>query len=71
MKTNVGTIDRVIRIAAGLAILCAGYYFKSWFGLIGILPILTGIFRYCPAYTPLGISTCPAKKEGSPGDGPA
>jgi len=61
MKANVGGIDRIIRIIAGLAILGAGYYFKSWWGLIGIGPLLTGVFRFCPAYLPIGVSTCPAK----------
>jgi len=59
MKTNVGTMDRILRILAGCAILGAGGYFKSWWGLIGLLPLLTGIFRFCPGYVPLGMSTCP------------
>jgi hypothetical protein len=59
MKTNVGTVDRILRILAGCAILAAGGYFRSWWGLVGILPLLTGIFRFCPAYLPLGMSTCP------------
>jgi hypothetical protein len=63
MKANVGTIDRVIRIIAGLAILCAGYYFKSWWGLVGLAPILTGSIRFCPGYLPFGISTCKANAE--------
>ena len=42
MKANVGSLDRTLRIVAGLAILGAGYYFKSWWGLIGFGPILTG-----------------------------
>ena len=58
MKANVGSIDRVIRLIAGLAILGAGYYFKSWWGLIGLVPILTGVFRFCPGYLPFGLSTC-------------
>ena len=57
MKANVGTIDRLVRIVAGLALFGAGYYFKSWWGLIGIVPLLTGIFRFCPAYLPFGLST--------------
>ena len=63
MKINVGSIDRIIRVIAGLAILGAGYYFKSWFGLIGILPILTASFGYCPAYPLFGINTNSPKKE--------
>ena len=64
MKTNVGSIDRVVRIVAGLAILGAGCYFKNGWGLIGIVPILTGVFRFCPAYLPFGFSTC--KTESTP-----
>lgn len=63
MKTNVGGIDRIIRIIAGLTILGAGYIFKSWWGLIGILPLLTATFRFCPAYLPFGMSTIFKKKE--------
>jgi hypothetical protein len=58
MKTNIGSIDRVIRILLGLALLGAGIYFKNAWGLIGLLPLLTGLFRFCPAYFPLGLSTC-------------
>ena len=55
----------VITVAAGAALLGAGYYFKSWWGLIGIVPLLTATFRFCPAYLPFGLSTCakPDKKE--------
>lgn len=62
MKTNVGTIDRVIRVIIGLGILGAGYYFKNWLGLIGIVPLLTAAVGFCPAYLPIGLSTC-AKPE--------
>jgi hypothetical protein len=65
MKPNVGSIDRTLRFLLGLALLGAGYYFKSWWGLIGIVPLLTATFRFCPAYLPFGLSTCakPDKKE--------
>ena len=43
---------------AGLVLLGAGFYFKSWWGLVGLLPILTATFRFCPAYLPFGLSTC-------------
>ncbi len=64
MKANVGSLDRTLRILAGLAILGAGYYFKTWWGLIGLGPIITGTFRFCPAYPLLGMNTCklPEKK---------
>lgn len=61
MKPNVGGFDRILRLCAGLAILGAGYYFKSWWGLIGLLPVLTGAFRFCPAYLPFGLSSCKTK----------
>lgn len=63
MKPNVGSIDRVIRLIVGCAILGAGYYSKSWWGLVGLLPILTGIIRFCPAYLPFGLSTCANKDQ--------
>jgi hypothetical protein len=63
MKANVGGLDRLFRLVAGVAILGAGYYFKSWWGLIGILPVLTGTFRFCPAYLPFGLSTCSLKEK--------
>ena len=63
MKTNVGSLDRTLRIIAGLALLVVGYYFKSWWGLVGLVPILTGLVRFCPAYRPLGLSTCPCDKQ--------
>ena len=58
MKTNVGGIDRILRYVLGLALLGAGLYFKSWWGLIGLGPILTATFRFCPAYLPFGLNTC-------------
>lgn len=61
MKTNVGSPDRIIRIIAGLAILAAGYYYQSWWGLIGIVPLGTAAIGWCPAYLPFGISTCKKK----------
>jgi hypothetical protein len=59
---NVGSIDKIIRIIAGIAILGAGYYFKSWWGAVGIVPIFTALIGWCPAYTLLGIKTCPTIK---------
>ena len=60
MKTNVGGIDRILRYVAGLALLGAGLWFKSWWGLVGLLPIFTATLRFCPAYLPFGLSTCAA-----------
>jgi len=61
MKPNVGSLDRALRLILGCALLGAGYYFKSWWGLIGFMPILTGFFQFCPAYLPIGLSTCKLK----------
>ena len=58
MKANVGGIDRILRIVLGLGILGAGYYFKTWWGVIGFGPLLTGFFRFCPAYLPFGLNSC-------------
>ncbi len=57
MKINVGGADRVIRLVLGLGIIAAGIYFKSWWGLIGVVPLLTAATRSCPAYLPFGISS--------------
>lgn len=57
MKCNVGKTDRTIRIVAGVAILGAGLALQQWWGLIGIVPLATGLLRWCPAYVPLKIST--------------
>lgn len=57
MKCNVGKTDRIGRYVAGVAILAAGAYFRSWWGLLGVGPIVTATIRWCPAYVPLGVST--------------
>lgn len=64
MKTNVGGMDRVIRTAAGLILigLTVGDVIGAW-GWIGIMPLLTGVFKFCPAYTLFGIKTCPVQNQ--------
>lgn len=57
MKKNVGGIDRGLRIVAGLVIGGVGIYFHSWWGLVGIIPLATGLIGWCPAYCPFKIST--------------
>ena len=60
VKTNVGTLDRALRIGAGVVLIgLAGAGWIGPWGYIGIIPLLTGLLRTCPAYTLLGISTCP------------
>ncbi len=59
MKPNVGGLDRILRIVIGLAILGTGLFLKSWWGLAGLVPLLTAALGWCPAYIPFGLSTCP------------
>lgn len=58
MKPNVGSLDRTLRILLGLAILGGGLYYQNWFGLVGLIPLLTAALRRCPVYLPFGLSTC-------------
>ncbi|RRV38943.1 DUF2892 domain-containing protein [Pseudomonas sp. o96-267] len=62
MKANVGTLDRSLRIAAGLILIALSLtgVIGLW-GWIGVVPLATGIFRFCPAYPLLGINTCKMK----------
>ncbi len=57
MKKNIGTLDRVIRVVVGLVIFAIGYSYQSWWGLVGLIPFLTGLIGWCGLYTALGIST--------------
>jgi len=58
MKKNVGGIDKIIRIVAGLAVIGAGVYFQSWWGGVGVILIATALMGWCPPYALLGINTC-------------
>lgn len=51
MQCNVGKTDRILRIIIGLVIVAAGILYQSWWGLIGLVPLATGLFRFCPLYT--------------------
>jgi hypothetical protein len=62
MQCNAGKTDRTLRVIAGLVILGLGAYFQNWWGLIGVVPLLTGATGWCPAYIPLGINTCKTKQ---------
>ncbi|HVP38243.1 MAG TPA: DUF2892 domain-containing protein [Candidatus Saccharimonadales bacterium] len=62
MKRNVGGIDRGLRLAAGVVILALGAVYRSWWGLLGLLPLSTGLIGWCPPYTWFGISTRKAPK---------
>ncbi|MBO1531507.1 DUF2892 domain-containing protein [Psychrobacter sp. F1192] len=58
MKANIGNTERVLRIAAGIIIIALGVYYQSLWGAIGLIPLFTGLLRFCPLYTMLGINTC-------------
>jgi hypothetical protein len=64
MKNNVGSIDKVLRIVIGIALLSMLFLVEGsakWFGLIGIVPLGTALVGWCPLYSVLGVSTCSGK----------
>lgn len=59
MKSNVGSIERVLRVIAGLVLIgLAATGTVGWWGWLGIVPLATGLIGWCPPYAILGISTC-------------
>ena len=69
MKQNVGTVDRAIRIVAGLVLLSLVFILEGnarWWGLIGLVPLVTGSIGWCALYIPLGIDTCHHEPPGAP-----
>ena len=63
MKKNVGNADRAIRAVIGLALIGWGVATQNWWGAIGIIPLFTAAIGWCPAYVPLGMSTCKTEKS--------
>jgi hypothetical protein len=61
MKTNVGNKDKTVRYLLAIVIGAFGFYFKSWWGLLAILPWFTALISFCPFYKILGINTCTQK----------
>lgn len=61
MQCNVGGVDKTMRIILGIVLVGAGIYFKSWWGAIGAIPLLTASIGWCPIYAPFGLSTCSRK----------
>ena len=63
MQHNVGGIDKGLRLAVGVALIAASAtgILPVW-GYVGIVPLLTGLFGWCPLYPLLGINTCPKRK---------
>jgi len=63
MTANVGGVDRILRVIVGLILISLVFIGpKTMWGWIGVIPLATGLFRFCPAYTLLGLNTCPMKK---------
>ncbi len=64
MKANVGGIDRVLRIVLGAALIALTLMgtIGVW-GWIGVVPLVTALVGFCPAYKLLGLNTCPLKKQ--------
>ena len=63
MTSNVGGIDRVLRIVAGLLLIALAItnVVGMWGFIVGGIVLATGVFRFCGAYTLLGLNTCPLK----------
>lgn len=62
MSKNVGSIDRTLRVLLGVVLLSLVLLLEAparWWGLVGLVPLLTGLFSFCPLYTLMGISSCP------------
>lgn len=63
MKANVGSLDKIIRIILALIIFAIGYMTKSWWGLLGLIPLITALINWCPLYAIFGINTCKVKPQ--------
>ena len=64
MKLNVGSIDRILRIVVGIVLIgLAATGTVGWWGWLGVVPLATGLFRFCPMYRLLGMSTCPVQNK--------
>lgn len=64
LPTNEGTVDRVLRVVAGVAILSLVFVGpQTPWGWLGLIPLVTGIVGSCPVYTLLGLRTCPVRRQ--------
>jgi len=67
MTTNVGGIDRILRIVVGIAVLALFFVLEGnarYWALVGLVPLFTGLFSTCPLYSVIGVNTCPMKSRG-------
>jgi len=65
MGCNVGTLDKTIRLYLGTLIMLIGLGNESWWGLLGLIPIVTGLYKWCFAYSILNVDTVKGTKGGS------
>ena len=66
MTLNEGTLDRTLRIVLGIALLTLTFVGpRTMLGLIGVVPLLTGLVGFCPLYALVGIRTCPLQRKAS------
>lgn len=65
IKANVGGVDRIIRAAVGLILigLTLAGQLGVWASIVGVVVLLTAVFKFCLAYPILGVSTCPMQKK--------
>ena len=66
MNPNVGTSDRIIRVILGIGIIIlavVSHGLLRWTGIVGIVQLLTGMVSFCPAYSLIGIKTCPSRSN--------
>lgn len=63
MKSNVGGIDKILRILVGIALIAWALVGGPIWAWIGVIPLATGLMSWCPFYPILGLSTCPLKEE--------
>jgi hypothetical protein len=61
MKLNVGGVDRILRIIVGLALIAWALMGGPVWAWIGVVPLATGLFSFCPLYSMIGMNTCPTK----------
>ena len=57
MKSNIGKMDKIIRLTIGVIIIVSGIYYESWWGAIGVIPLLTALMNWCPMYKICGTSS--------------
>ncbi len=58
MACNESRVDRILRVVLGSVLVAGGFYFKSWWGIVGLVPLLTAAIGWCPLYSLLGVHTC-------------